>query len=91
MGGGGVREVGGVSVLPRAQECCGRDPDLGSSGTWLALEFYCVRARAWHSHASGCGRTEGRRERRSRGGAKAGRRREGAGYGGCGATECVVV
>lgn len=50
--------VGGVSALPRAQEWCGQD--LGSSGTWLALEFYCEPARAWHSHVSKCGRTEGR-------------------------------
>lgn len=58
VGGGWV---GGVSVLPRAQEWCGRD--LGSSGTWLALEFYCVPARAWHSHASEYGRTEGSKGR----------------------------
>lgn len=61
VGGGAGSMVGGVSVLPRAQEWCGRDRDLGSSGTWLTLEFYCVTARAWHSHASECGRTEGRK------------------------------
>lgn len=42
--------AGGVSVLPHAQGWCGRG--LGRTGTWLALEFYCVPARAWHSHAS---------------------------------------
>lgn len=58
--GQGGRWVGGVSVLPRAQGWCGRA--LGSSGTWLALEFYCEPARAWHSHENGYGRTEGRKE-----------------------------
>lgn len=59
---GGAGELGGwVGVLPRAQEWCGCDRDLGSSGTWLALEFYCVPARAWHSHASEYGTTEGRK------------------------------
>lgn len=53
--------VGEVSALPRAQGWCGRA--LGSSGTWLALEFYCEPARAWHSHENGYGRTEGRKER----------------------------
>lgn len=65
--------IGGVSVLPRAQEWCGWDRDLGSSGTWLALEFYCVPARASHSHASEYGRTEGRKEREQ------GRRKGGVG------------
>lgn len=53
--------VGGVGALPHAQGWCGRA--LGSSGTWLALEFYCEPARAWHSHENGYGRTEGRKER----------------------------
>lgn len=53
--------VGWVGALPRAQGWCGRA--LGSSGTWLALEFYCEPARAWHSHENGYGRTEGRKER----------------------------
>ena len=44
------RVAGGVSVLPHAQGWCGRG--LGRTGTWLVLEFYCVPARAWHSHAS---------------------------------------
>lgn len=61
MGQGGGW-VGGVSALPRAQGWCGRA--LGSSGTWLALEFYCEPARAWHSHENGYERTEGRKERR---------------------------
>lgn len=65
VGSGGTgRWMGGVSVLPRAQGWCGRA--LGSSGTWLALEFYCEPARAWHSHENGYGRTEGRKERRER-------------------------
>lgn len=55
----------GVSALPRAQERCSRD--LGSSDTWLTLEFYCVPARAWHSHASEYGRTEGRKGRKEGG------------------------
>lgn len=50
-----------MSALPRAQGWCGRA--LGSSGTWLASEFYCEPARAWHSHENGYGRTEGRKER----------------------------
>lgn len=53
---GWVRRLGGMNALPRAQRRCGRD--LSSSGTWWVLEFYCVRARAWHSHESECGRTE---------------------------------
>lgn len=57
--------MGGVSALPRAQGWCGRA--LGSSGTWLALEFYCEPARAWHSHENGCGRTGGRKERMKEG------------------------
>lgn len=79
VGVGWDREVGGwvvgVSVLPRAQEWCGRD--LGSSGTWLALEFYCVPARAWHSHASEYGRTEGKEGKGARkDGRKEGREEE---------------
>lgn len=75
--------AGGVSVLPRAQGWCGRG--LGRTGTWLALEFYCVPARAWHSHASlrtgitkgkEGGREGGRQPRRIKGGGEA---RRGAG------------
>lgn len=61
MGGWPGGWAGGVSALPRAQGWCGWT--LGSSGTWLALEFYCEPARAWHSHENGYGRTEGRKER----------------------------
>lgn len=62
LGGAGKTDgAGGVSALPRAQGWCGRA--RGSSGTWLALEFYCAPARAWHSHENGYGRTEGRKER----------------------------
>lgn len=73
----------GESALPRAQRWCGRD--LGSSGTWWVLEFYCVPARAWHSHESECGRTERRTDGQRDGrmdGAKQHREKQ-AGVGGC--------
>lgn len=41
-------------MLPHAQ---GSGCALGRTGTWLELEFYCVPARAWHSHEIGIGRT----------------------------------
>lgn len=41
-------------MLPHAQ---GSGCALGRTGTWLVLEFYCVPARAWHSHEIGIGRT----------------------------------
>jgi len=63
---------GGVSVLPRAQERCGRG--LGSSGTG-SLEFYCEPARAWHSHESEYGRTEGRKGGSRRGSEEGGESR----------------
>lgn len=90
--------LGGVSALPRAQGWCGRA--LGSSGTWLASEFYCEPARAWHSHENGYGRTEGRKERMKESGGKGGReqrreadaRGEAAGEGGSsGAAVCFIV
>lgn len=83
--------MAGVSALPRAQGWCGRA--RGSSGTWLALEFYCEPARAWHSHENGYGRTEGRKERmkESEGGSRGGKQMQGGsgwvgGWGGQGGT-----
>lgn len=46
--------LGAGSALPHAQ---GSGCALGRTGTWLELEFYCVPARAWHSHEIGIGRT----------------------------------